>query len=95
MVSIILTQYLFVNTDFVEPLTFAGEGEYNINAVKEIKVTDSFLELDKKTRKCQTKETYSDCSTRNFMNAVLDQCGCLPFTMRLRHKVSSTFRIKT
>ena len=88
MVCIILAQYLFVNTHFVEPLTFVGEGEYNINAIKEIKVTDSFLELDSRTRNCQTEEIYSDCSTRNFMNGVLEQCGCLPFTMGLLHIVS-------
>ena len=32
--------------------------EYNLNAVKEIQVTDSFLTLDESGRKCQNTETY-------------------------------------
>ena len=33
-----------------------GEGEYNLNVLKEIQVTDSYLELDQNTRGCQNKE---------------------------------------
>ena len=33
-----------------------GEGEYNLNDVKEIVVTDSYLGLDKTIRGCQRKD---------------------------------------
>ena len=32
--------------------------EYNLNDVKEIQVTDSFLTLDESEKKCQNTETY-------------------------------------
>ena len=38
------------------------DNEYNLNVIKEIKVTDSFLTLDEQSRGCQNKETYQvDC----------------------------------
>ena len=33
--------------------------EYNLNVVKEISVTDSFLDLDESTRGCQDYETFN------------------------------------
>ena len=41
----------------IEPVTLIGEGEYNINALTEIKVTDSYLGLDEDVRDCQSKES--------------------------------------
>ena len=47
------------NLDFLlDSLKLQLGYEYNLNAVKEIQVTDSFLSLDESTRKCQHKETY-------------------------------------
>ena len=33
-----------------------GEGEYNLNVLKEIRVTESYLGLDKEFRGCQKEE---------------------------------------
>ena len=65
-------------------MTLSGEGEYNLNILKEIEVTDSFYELDNKVRKCQSYEgndTYDNCTTRYLMEQMRLKCGCLPFAI--------------
>ena len=68
---------------------FIGEGrfEYNLDALTNIEVTESFLTLDQDSRECQNEETYSNCTTRHYIDAVLKKCECLPFNMRLSDKV--------
>ena len=66
---------------FIEPVTLVGEGEYNINALTEIKVTESYLGLDEDVINCQSKESLYDCSNRKYVDTILDQCGCLPLSM--------------
>ena len=66
-----------------------GAGEYNINAIKEIIVTDSYLGLDQSIKRCQNEESLSQCSTKHYIDTVLKQCGCLPFT--LSNKVEVMF----
>ena len=70
-----------------EPVKLNGEGEYNLNALKEIEVTDSYLGLDQKVRGCQNKEPQFNCTSRLYINHLLDKCGCLPFSMKLFDKV--------
>ena len=65
----------------IEPVILIGDGEYNINALTEIKVTESFLGLDKNVRDCQNEESLYDCSNRKYVDTMLDQCGCLPLNM--------------
>ena len=65
-----------------------GEGEYNLNAIKEIKVSDSFLSLGKDTIDCQRDESLYGCSTKHYLDTILDQCGCLPLNLRITNKVS-------
>ena len=72
---------------FTEPVKLIGEGDYNIDVMKEIMVTDSYLELDKNVINCQNKEPYFNCTTRHYVKTVLADCGCLPFNMRLSNKV--------
>ena len=65
-------------------MALSGEGEYNLDILKEIEVTDSFNELDNEIRKCQSfksKETYDNCTTRYFMEEMRLKCGCLPFAI--------------
>ena len=65
-------------------MTLSGEGEYNLNILKEIKVTDSFLELDKDIRNCQSynsKGSYDNCTTRYFVEQMRINCGCLPYAI--------------
>ena len=62
--------------------------------MKEITVTDSFLTLDKETRKCQ-EERYDDCTTKDYIETLLSQCECLPFAISINDEVSyQTFKEK-
>ena len=49
--------------------------------MKEIKVTDDFLDLDLKTRKCQNIESYEACTTRLYLQNVKDECQCIPYNL--------------
>ena len=65
-------------------MTLKGEGEYNLNILKEIEVTDSFYELDNKVRKCRSYEgndTYDNCTTQYFMEQMKLKCKCLPYAI--------------
>ena len=70
-----------------EEVKLIGEGEYNLNTLKEIKVSDSYLGLDQDERGCQDEEPLYNCSTRHYMDALIDHCGCLPFNIKLSDKV--------
>ena len=72
---------------FLEPVKLLGQGEYNMDAVEEIKVTDSFLGLSQGIRNCQNVEPLYNCTTRYYKETVLKQCGCIPFNIRLSDKV--------
>ena len=62
-----------------------GEGEYNLNVLKEMKTTESFLGLDESARGCQNQEPFV-CSTKKYVDTFVSQCGCLPLNMRLENK---------
>ena len=64
-----------------------GEGVYNLNELKVIEVTDSFLSMDQEDRKCQSNEPILNCTTKNYMEELIKQCGCLPFNTRSSDKV--------
>ena len=82
---------ILVSCISTEPTVLTGEGEYNLNVVKEVKVTDSYIGLDQGVRGCQTHETYDDCSTKQFLEDVQNNCGCIPFNIRL----NSQFQVIT
>ena len=65
-----------------------GEGKYNLNAVKEIKVTESFLGLNMEDRACQNEATIENCTTRHYINDLLEQCDCLPLSITTSNKVN-------
>ena len=65
----------------------SGEGEYNLNILKEISVTDSFLDLDDYTRGCQNVEPFDNCTTRFFLNSLKEICGCIPKAINLLSQV--------
>ena len=71
----------------IEPISLIGEGEYNLNVLKEIKATDSYLELDQDVRKCQNDEPLFNCTTRKFIETILSECKCLPSNLGLTNKV--------
>ena len=72
---------------FSEPAILIGDGEYNINNIKKIQVTDEYLGLDKDVRKCQNEEPFYNCTTRLYLHTVLGTCGCLPLSIRISNEV--------
>ena len=67
---------------FLDDIVLPGEGHYAVTAVKDIKVTDSYLGLGQELTNCQTKEARSDCLTRSHMARVLSECRCAPLSMK-------------
>ena len=62
------------------PIVLSGEGDYSLNAVKDIRVTEEFLGLGEDVIHCQTKEFRPDCLTRKYQEKVLSSCGCAPLS---------------
>ena len=65
----------------LEPVNLVGEGEYNLNVLKEIIVTDSYLGLDPSIKGCQNVETLENCTTRHYIDNLIARCKCVPFNM--------------
>ena len=70
-----------------EPVKLIGEGEYNLNALKEIKVTDSFMGLKQHIKGCHDEKPFLNCTTNLYIDNVLGLCGCVPFKIRSTIKV--------
>ena len=66
----------------IEPLIVHGDGNYPLSSVKEIKVTDTFLGLEQRFRKCQTKESLGECTSALLLNKSIEMCGCVPFGLK-------------
>ena len=60
---------------------------YSIDSLAEIKVTGSYLGLDRETIECQDEEPYHNCTTRSYLEIILEQCGCLPKHLGASNKV--------
>ena len=76
---------------FKVPLFLDARGEYNLNAVKEVQITDSFTTLDLNDRKCQDRDKYEDCTTKVYEDVIMNLCRCLPFNLRKTDNVSNKF----
>ena len=63
------------------------EKKYDLNVIKEIAVTDSFLNLDDDIRGCQV-QTFEECATKIYQTKLLNNCQCLPFQIRMTDDVS-------
>ena len=72
---------------FLEPVTIIGEGEYNLDSLLEIEVKDSFFNLDQDIIGCQNDEELTNCTTRHYIDTLLNKCGCLPLNIRLNDQV--------
>ena len=66
----IICKHIFSHL-FIEPVLLHGEGDYNLNVIKDVKVTESFLSLSEEDRGCQNKEHIDNCTTRYLFTTVL------------------------
>ena len=73
--------------NILEPLHLELENEYNLNVIKEISATDSFMSMDKNDRKCYNDETFDECVTKKYIHDLKNNCKCLPLNLRLTHQV--------
>ena len=55
--------------------------------MKEVSATKSFLNMDQKIRGCQSEEPYENCTTRKYLEAVIENCKCLPFAVKMDDEV--------
>ena len=60
-----------------------GEGEYNLNSLKQTHVTESFLGLNQDVRGCQNSVSILECQTKQYTTDTMDKCGCLPMHHRV------------
>ena len=58
-----------------------GGGIYKLTAVKEMKATENFLNLDDRKKNCQNKETLEKCTSRNGLQDMIHKCGCIHYKM--------------
>ena len=63
------------------PVELVGDYMFNLNVLKEVNVTEDFLELNEEHRGCSKTEKM-DCITEGFKENILEECGCLPFKLR-------------
>ena len=84
-----LVQHIITNIKlyFEEPVILIGEGKYNINHLKEIKVTEDYLGLDQNVRKCQHNKPLQDCTTKHYFDTIMGKCGCIPLSVKLSNKL--------
>ena len=73
---------LKISNSSLDPLILHGEGSYNLNVVKDMKVTDSFMGLSQSAKQCQNKDAYLDCKTDEYLDALVNTCECLPFGLK-------------
>ena len=71
---------------FLEPVKLIGEGYYNLDDLTKINVTESFLGLSQDSKQCK-EEPFYNCTTRHYIQAVIENCGCLPLTIRQSDQV--------
>ena len=70
------------------------ENEYNLNVIKEITATSSFLSMERNVRKCQNDESFDECVTRKYIDNLIKKCNCLPLNLRLTYKVFLSGNLK-
>lgn len=75
----------------LEPLKLEFGKEYNLNNMKEIEVTKEFLSLEESVIGCQNEGSINDCQTREYVDVLMSQCNCLPFSIRQSDEVETLF----
>ena len=58
-----------------------------MTAVKEIDVTEEYLEMSKDITKCQNKISLEECETKEYFVQMLEKCKCIPFDHGHKYKV--------
>ena len=67
---------------FEAPISVYGEGTYSLTGVKEMKTTAEYLGLGEDIRKCQNREPFEECTTRNYIDSTVRKCNCVPYALK-------------
>ena len=70
-----------------------GAGEYNLNDLKHIVTTESYLGLSHDVKDCQNEEDVYNCTSRQYLEKILSLCGCLPLNLKRYDKVGCKYYI--
>ena len=90
--NVCLTISYDIAFQLLDPVRLIGEFQFNLQSLKQISVTDSFLGLDVNSRKCQNVRTFNDCKTMLYIEKMRYECGCLPLSHILSEKVYNKFQ---
>ena len=72
---------------YLVPIRMHGEGSYQLTSVKDVQVTQEFLSLNIKDRKCQHDTTLDGCRTKMYLAKMRNICHCFPFSIWTQEKV--------
>ena len=59
-----------------------GEGHFRLGNIKEITTTSDFETLTEESRECQLESSFEDCVTEKYLEALKEECRCLPFNLQ-------------
>ena len=77
--NIVLT---YITWQFLDSPILRPGWKYNLNVIKDIKATTDFLSMEDKGCSIQP---YDNCTTRIYVQNIIEECGGLPFSMKIGH----------
>ena len=66
--------------------------KYNLNVIKNIIGTEAFHNLDDSVKRCQS-DPQDNCTTRSYVERVIEKCGCLPLSMTIHGQQKEAHKI--
>ena len=75
-------------------MVLSGEGQYNLNILKEIDGTPSYNAMSQDITGCQNKESVDKCTTRRYEEKLRKKCRCLPLAIRILEQVKSVLKYR-
>ena len=73
---------MFYNFHYSAPVIRYGGGNFGLKNLKEIKVTSSFLGLEKVIRKCGGGQRTEECDEDFLMKEIVGSCNCVPLNLK-------------
>ena len=72
------TARIYLNT--LARFTTTRNGSFAMSALKSMTGSQNFMNLPDDTKKCQV-ESYESCNVKGYLEAVKEQCGCVPWAL--------------
>ena len=68
-------------TNVLDPVRLSPGWSYNLNSLKQIKITKHFQNIPDDEKLCSI-EPIDNCTTRKYVENLRENCGCLPLRMQ-------------